>query len=620
MSGVKRLMLQRLSRIAVLVGALLVSAVCLGAETPVPRGLAVAQGHFTLDGKPFRIISGSIHYPRIPRAYWRQRLSMAKAMGLNAVTAYVFWNVHERTPGKYDFSGQDDVAQFVRDAQAEGLYVILRPGPYVCAEWDFGGFPAWLLKDPTTVVRSRDPKFMGPAVRWLHRLGQELAPLQYTRGGPIIAVQVENEYGSFGDDHAYMEAIRRALVEAGFGDSLLYTADGASEVPQGSLPNLPAAINFGEGEAQGEFAKLRKLRPQGPFLNGEYWAGWFDHWGEQHHTGNLKQEVADITWMLDQGYSVSIYMFHGGTSFGWMNGANWSDGRYQPDVTSYDYDAPLDESGRPTPKYFALRDAIAKVTGVKPPPVPHTPPTQAIGEVALPEAASLWDNLPAPVVSHDIETMEELGQAYGYILYRTRLPAAGGELVIDGLHDYAGVYVGGRFAGTLDRRLKQSKLAISGRAGARLDILVENTGRVNFSLKLRGERQGIVGPVSLGGTRLTDWKIYPLPLDHVETFHFMREPCREAPCFYRGQFNAPKSGSMAADTFLDTAGWTKGFVWLNGRPLGRHWDIGPQQTLYVPGVWLRPRADEVIVLDLAGMARPRVAFVAKPALGAESGT
>ena len=580
--------------------------------------LTVDQGRFALDGKPFQIISGEIHYPRVPREYWHERLKMAKAMGLNSITAYVFWNVHERTPGQYDFGGQYDVAEFVRAAQAEGLYVVLRPGPFVCAEWDFGGFPAWLLKDHTVVLRSRDAKYLEPAERWLHRLGQELAPLQHARGGPIIAVQVENEYGSFGADHAYMEDIKGALVDAGFDRSLLYTADGADNIPGGSLPGLPVAINFGTGDAQKEFAKLHKLRPQGPFMNGEYWDGWFDHWGEAHNTPDAKLQAADIDWMLGQGYSISLYMFHGGTSFGWMNGANWAKNQFQPDVTSYDYDAALNESGRPAPKYFVFRDLIAKATGIAPPPVPTIAPAQALGTVALPEAASLWDNLSTPVATHDLKTMEDLDQAFGYILYRTTLGGDGGELALDGLHDYAQVYVDGKRAGTLERRLKQSKLTITAHKGSVLDILVENMGRINFSKALRGERKGITGSVALHGKPLHDWKIYTLPLDNAANFAYGTKPCTAAPCFYRGHFDAAKSGEAAADTFLGTEGWNKGFVWLNGKALGRHWSIGPQRTLYVPGVWLNAKGNDVIVFDLTGVDVPRVTMRDKPVLDVKS--
>ena len=593
------------------------------AAVPAPvaaHTFTVTDGRFALDGKPFQVISGEMHYPRIPREYWRARLKLAKAMGLNAVTLYTFWNVHESVPGTYDFSGQNDVAEFVREAQQEGLYVILRPGPYVCAEWEFGGFPAWLLKDPQTVVRSRDPKYMVPATRWLHRLGGELAPLQLARGGPIIAVQVENEYGSFGDDREYLEQTRRALIEAGFDSALLYTADNNQDktkgTSRGSLPDLPAAINFGPGEAQAQFALLRENRPRGPFMNGEYWDGWFDHWGGERHLPDPRQQAVDLAWMLGQGYSVSLYMFHGGTSFGWMNGANWDHEQFQPDVTSYDYGAPLDESGRPTAKYFALRDVITKVTGTAPQPVPPTPATQAIAPFALAESASLWDNLPAPVNSHDLQTMEDLDQAYGYILYRTSLAAAGsGDLVIDGLHDYALIYVDGKLVGSLDRRLKQSRLPLP-ISGGRLDVLVENAGRINYSVELRKDRKGITGSVTLNGTPLHDWKIYSLPLQNGSSLHYGSAPCAAAPCFYRGTFNTAASGTAAADTFLDTAGWNKGFVWLNDRPLGRMWNIGPQRTLYVPGVWLKPRDNEVIVLDLLGLKRPQLSSLREPILDA----
>jgi len=482
-----------------LMGLLLVSGgVCAGAT---PHSFAVVDGKFELDGKPYQIISGEMHYVRVPRADWRIRLRMAKAMGLNSITTYVFWNEHELSPGVYDFSGQRDVAEFIREAQQEGLHVILRPGPYSCAEWDWGGYPPWLLKDHEIVVRSRDPKFMGPARRWLMRLGQELAPLQIGNGGPIIAVQVENEYGSFGSDHEYMEQIHQILVDAGFTKAVLYTADGADEIPNGALPELPAVINFGTGDAKRSFALLHKLRPNGPFMSGEYWAGWFDHWGEAHHTGSPQTEADELAWVLGNGYSISIYMFHGGTSFGWMNGANIDNGKYEPDVTSYDYDAPLDESGRPTAKYFMLRDVIAKATGVVPPAVPEMAAPVAVKAVELQKSVSLWSALPKPIESGQVQSMEDVGQAYGYILYRTTVHGpVQGELVLDELHDYARVYADGVQIGALDRRLGESKLTVDWKKQkTRLDILVENSGRVNFTVAIRGERQGITKQVTLAG-------------------------------------------------------------------------------------------------------------------------
>lgn len=559
------------------------------------HSFTVKNGKFQLDGKPFQIISGSIHYARVPRAYWRDRLKMAKAMGLNTITTYVFWNEQEPKPGEFDFTGNNDVAEFVREAQQEGLYVILRPGPYVCAEWEFGGFPAWLLKDHSMVVRSSDPKFIAATTDYMNHVGQQLAPLQIGNGGPIIAVQVENEYGSFGDDHAYMEQIHHIDLNAGFTKSLLYTADGAVQLPKGSLPELPAAINFGPGDAQKSFATLKKFRPNGPFMNGEYWDGWFDHWGSKHAVTNTAQQVKDLDWILRQGYSISIYMFEGGTSFGWMNGAN-SDGKnYQPDVTSYDYDAALNENGQPTPKYYAFRKVIAEDTGITPPPVPKAPQPRALPAFALKQSVSLWKTLPKPVHSENPLSMEDLNQAYGYILYRTELHGpVRGELALNTLHDYAQVYLNGKLLGTLDRRLGTSKLPLRVTAAkARLDILVENTGRVNYTVAIRGERVGILGGVTLADKPLTGWDNYTLPMLWPQYFTYTAAPCT-GPCFYRATFNIDK----AADTFLDTGALTKGEVWVNGSPLGRFWNIGPEKTLYLPGPWLRQGNNEVVIFDL----------------------
>jgi beta-galactosidase len=581
----------------------------------IPHNFAVANGQFTLDGKPFRVISGEMHYPRIPRAYWRERFRMAKAMGLNTITTYVFWNIHEPQPGVYDFSGNNDVAEFVREAQQEGLYVILRPGPYVCAEWEWGGYPSWLLKDRGIVVRTSDPKFMQPAARWIARLGQELAPLQIGNGGPIILTQVENEYGSFGNDHEYMRQIHKLLIDAGFTKSQLYTADGPEQVPDGSLPTLPVGINFGGeeiGDAEKAFATLKKYRPNGPFINSEYWAGWFDHWGSKHAHTNTEAQLANLKWMLEQGYSVSIYMFHGGTSFGWMNGAN-TDGKqsYEPDVTSYDYDSALDESGRPTPKYFAMRDVIAKTTGVTPPAVPDVPAAMSVPSITLPETASLWENLPLAISSEQVESMEDIGQAYGWILYRTHLKAdAAGELVLDELHSYAQVYVNKKLAGTIDRRLKQDRITLNAKAGAQLDVLVENTGRVNFGKTINGERAGITKQVTLAGKPLLGWEIYPLTMTHADKLRFAKKPC-EGPCFYRGSFDT----ASTADTFLDTGAFTKGQLWLNGYALGRIWNIGPQKTLYAPAPFLNRGRNETIVFDAQGNMRRTIKGLDKPDLG-----
>ncbi len=599
--------------------SLTMAAIITPAQPSTPPGtFGIRDGQFLLNGKPFQIISGEMHYARIPRAYWRDRFRMAKAMGLNTVTTYVFWNIHEPRPGVYDFSGNYDVAEFIREAQQEGLYVILRPGPYACAEWEFGGFPAWLLKDRSTVVRSRDRKFLEPAGRWISRLGQELAPLQIGNGGPILLVQVENEYGSFGDDHAYMQAIHKIFVDAGFSKAQLYTADGADEVPAGSLPDLPVGINFGgndAGAAQAEFEKLKKLRPFGPFLNSEFWDGWFDHWGSRHGATNAATEAANLEWMLRQGYSVNLYMFHGGTSFGWMNGANSDGNNYEPDVTSYDYNAPLDESGWPAPKYFTFRDTIAKASGIAPPAVPVVAPRMKIPEFKLEEAVSVWKVLPAPVHSEQVVGMEDLDQAYGYILYRKQLEGTvEGDLVLDALHDYAQIFLDGKLVGTLDRRLAQNHLTLKvPAAGARLDILVENSGRINFSLALRQERKGITKQVTFGGKPLLGWDIYPLPMTEIAKLPFTRTTC-DGPCFYRATFHV----DTPADTFLDTRAFLKGAVFLNGQPLGRVWSIGPQKTLYVAGPALHAGENEVIVFDLNGPRNPTLFGRDQPILDASA--
>jgi len=592
-----------------------------GATADTAHSFKAVGGQFLLDGKPFRIISGEMHYPRIPREYWRARLRMARAMGLNAITTYVFWNMHEPTPGVYDFSGNNDAAEFIREAQQEGLYVILRPGPYVCAEWEFGGYPAWLLKDPSTVVRSRDPKFMAPATRWIKRLGQELAPLQIGNGGPILMVQVENEYGSFGDDHTYMEQNRKALLDAGFTKAQLYTADGPDKIANGSLPDLPVGINFDGnkvGSAEKAFATLKLARPDGPFFNSEYWAGWFDHWGGEHAHTSTETQVANLAWILAQGYSVSIYMFHGGTNFGWMNGANSSDSekRYEPDVTSYDYDAALDESGRPTAKFFAFRDAIAKATGVTPPAVPEVAPPIPIAPIKLDEAASLWVNLPSPIEGDKPLTMEDIGQSYGYILYRTRIVAGAGGLNI---HDYARIYLDGSdYLPEIDRSGKGSRFEVDvdrlGPGSSEFAALVENMGRINYSHQLLQDRKGIIGwtPSSFPERDPGIWQIYSLPMTAADlaNLRFTKTTC-VGPCFYRAAFNVDQPG----DSFLDTSQLNKGQMWVNGHALGRFWKIGPQKTLYLPGPWLKQGANELIVFDIDAAPFRSVEGLTRPNLG-----
>jgi beta-galactosidase len=576
---------------AVLAGLL---AITPTARADGPRTFEIGPDAFLLDGKPFQIISGEMHYPRIPPEYWRQRIKMARAMGLNAITVYCFWNIHEPEPGQWNFTGSGDVAGFCRIAQQQGLLVILRPGPYVCAEWDFGGFPAWLLRTPAMKVRSTDPDYTRAADAYIKHLAAQLVPLQITHGGPIVMVQVENEYGSYGKDKAYLAHLRDTLKADGF-DVPLFTADGGGNMmANGSLDGVLPGLNGGGGE--GLFKEIKKYRPNGPYFVPEFYPGWLDHWGEKHSTAGTAGVVKSFSWLLDHGVSVSLYMFHGGTNWGGMSGANFGS-NYQPQPTSYDYDAPLDEAGRPTPKYFALRRAIADHLGKNAaiPEVPAANPVIAIDPVALNESVSLLDSPGKPVESENPKTMEELGQNYGYVLYRTSVKGRpSGKLTIKGLADYGQVFLDGVPVATLDRRLKQESAALSIPADAAgvLEVLVESDGRINYGHQLVDNHKGITGAVTLGDAVLTGWESFSVPLPDVQKLKFGNGPVKP-PALFHGTFDL----SSVGDSFLDMRGWSKGWVWVNGHNLGRYWSIGPQQTLYLPGCWLKPAGNSIVVLE-----------------------
>jgi len=396
-----------------------------------------------------------------------------------------------------------------------------------------------------------------------------------------------------------MKRIRDALLNAGFTDSLLFTADGADELAAGTLPDVHAAVNFGPGEAKSEFAKLEKFRPGRPMFNAEYWDGWFDHWGEHHHVTDAGQQAKEIDWILSQGYSINLYMFHGGTSFGFMSGANWDRKTYEPDVTSYDYDSPVSESGALTKKFFAFRDVIAKHRpGVAIPDAPTPLPIIEIPAFELDRAAPLWSNLPNPVNADQPRGMEWFGQSYGYILYRTTLKApATGDLVLPALRSYARVFVNSKLVGIADRRKKQDRVKLQANSGDALDVLVEGTGRINFSRELLSERQGLNCPVTVAGKELIGWQVFPLPMDDLSRLKFLSAGTGlTGPAFYQGHFDLQTTG----DTFLDLRGWGKGAVWINGHALGRFWSVGPQQTLYVPAPFLKQGTNEVVVFTLGG--------------------
>ncbi|MEW6511812.1 MAG: glycoside hydrolase family 35 protein [Bacteroidota bacterium] len=578
----------------------LLSALPVSPPSAHAGSFAVEKGQFFLNGKPFRIISGEIHYPRIPREYWRDRMIKAKAMGLNTICTYIFWNAHEPRPGTFDFSGDLDVATFIKTAQEVGLWVMIRPGPYVCTEWDFGGLPAWLLRDPEARIRCNEHEFMEASRRYLIRLGREIAGLQITRGGPIILAQLENEYGSYGNDKVYLAELGQLFREAGF-TIPLYTSDGSglSQLEAGALPSALPVVNFGGG-AQRHFENLASFRSGIPAMCGEFWCGWFTHWGDQSFGGaDIEKQRADIEWMLNTGKSFNFYMFHGGTNFGFWAGANFGD-RYEPDITSYDYDAPLDEAGRPTAKYFNLREVISRSSGTPPPAVPGSAQTIEI-PAFLPDAqADLFAHLAGPVGSVQPRSMESYGQNLGMILYRTQLIGPrSGKLVITEPHDYAIVFINGKRIGTIDRARGETALVLPppDSPESRLDILVEAMGRINFGGRML-DRKGITDRVELAGVTLMNWSVYPLPLDHgfLRSLAYDLPDSSTGPAFYRGSFMIDKPG----DTFLDMSAWQKGVVWVNGHNLGRYWSIGPQQRLYLPAPWLKRGKNEVLVLELQG--------------------
>ncbi len=594
--------------------AALLLSLAVPASAAAPR-FVIGQNDFLLDGHPFLIRCGEMHFARIPREYWRHRLQMARAMGLNTVCAYLFWNLHEPERGQFNFSGNADVAEFCRLAQKEGLKVILRPGPYACAEWDFGGFPYWLLKIPDLKVRSQDPRYLEACRNYLKAVGRELAPLQITHGGPIVMVQVENEYGSYGNDKQYIGLIRDDLKDAGF-DVPFFTCDGPDRLKQDVRDDIFCSVNFGDNP-ENNFKALRAIRPTGPLICSEYYPGWFDDWGKPHHVGDAAHIVKDLGWMLEHNASFSIYMAHGGTSFGFTSGANSPP--FAPQITSYDYDAPISEAGWDTPKFHALRELFLKhlAPGETLPAVPPRNPIITIDPIQFDETAPLLANLPRAHASERPQPMETYDQAHGCILYRAKLPPGGAaRLKITDLHDYGLIFLDGKKIATLDRRLGQNSAPLLTRSAATtLDIFVEAMGRVNYGKNIL-DRKGITGKVELvsdAAYELTGWEAYSFPLDSRElaNLKFGRNAlATDAPAFHRASFRLAQVG----DTFLDMGNWGKGAVWVNGHNLGRFWNIGPQQTLYCPGPWLKQGRNEIIVLDLNGPRQPVVTGLSEPIL------
>uniref|UniRef100_A0A8C0FGC3 Galactosidase beta 1 like n=1 Tax=Bubo bubo TaxID=30461 RepID=A0A8C0FGC3_BUBBB len=596
---------------------------------------------FRKDGAPFRYISGSIHYARVPRPAWRDRLLKMYMSGLSAVQVYIPWNYHEPLPGLYDFAGDRDVEAFL-DLTAElGLLVILRPGPYICAEWEMGGLPAWLLWKPDIILRSSDPAYLAAVDSWLHVLLPKIKPRLYHHGGNIISVQVENEYGSYyACDHGYLQHLLgsfRALLGS---EVVLFTTDStrAEELRCGTLQGLYATIDFGPGSNVTEaFGAQRQVEPKGPLVNSEYYTGWLDYWGEAHASTSSAQVARGLEDMLQLGASVNMYMFHGGTNFAYWSGADFKD-QYKPVTTSYDYDAPLSEAGDPTEKLFAIRTIISKFQPLPVGPMPPATPKYAYGWVALRKYANLLDVLDVlcpsgPIQSQFPLTFEAIkqvrGWAHGFVMYRTQLPRdvldpATLEAHPHSVCDRGYVMLAAvptlwlqEYRGTLERDGRR-ELHVTGRAGDTLDVLLENMGRINFGANI-SDFKGLLGNLSLDSSPLSNWLIYPLAIDTAiwqgwphAALPISSKGGRAGPAFYTGTFETP---GIAWDTFVKFPGWSKGQLWINGFNLGRYWPCrGPQQTLFVPGSVLHVgRPNNITVLELEGApAIPLLLFLDRP--------
>ncbi|MDD4515053.1 beta-galactosidase [Massilibacteroides sp.] len=585
----------------------------------------VGDKTFLLNGEPFVVKAAEIHYPRIPKEYWEHRIQACKALGMNTICLYVFWNYHEPQEGQYDFTGQKDIAAFCKLAQKYDMYVIVRPGPYVCAEWEMGGLPWWLLKKKDIKLREQDPYYMERTRLFMNEVGKQLSGLQITKGGNIIMVQVENEYGAFGTDKPYVAEIRDIVKGSGFADVPLFQCDWNSNFENNALDDLLWTINFGTGaNIDDQFKRLTELRPNTPLMCSEFWSGWFDHWGAKHETRSAKELVNGMKAMLDRNISFSLYMTHGGTSFGHWAGANFPN--FSPTCTSYDYDAPIGESGNITPKYYEVRELLKNYLpqGYTLPEVPEPIPTISIPTFELTEIAPLFKNLPEAKQSENIRSMEFFDQGWGSILYRTKLELSKEEqtLIITEAHDWTQVFVDGKKIATLSRLKGDGVVKLPPlEATSQLDILVEAMGRMNFGKGIY-DWKGITEKVELesasGSKELKNWEVYTIPVDYefAKGKNYTKEPNdTKQPAYYKGTFTLDKVG----DTFFDMTNWSKGMVWVNGYAIGRYWEIGPQQTLYMPGCWLKKGENEIIILDMASPSKPETKGLEKPILDVQRG-
>ncbi|MBB3188716.1 glycoside hydrolase family 35 protein [Microbacter margulisiae] len=562
------------------------------------RNFTFSKGQFLLEGKPIEIISGEIDPGRVPAPYWENRIAMAKAMGCNAISMYVFWNDHEKSPGQFDFTtGNHNIRRFIQLCQEEGMLVLLRPGPYVCGERDFGGLPAYLLSIPDIKVRCSDPRYIAAVNRYIKALSAQIKSLQCTHGGPIVMVQIENEYGSYGDDKAYLETLARDWRSNGI-NVPFYTADGPSiaMLTDGNIKG--AAIGLDSGTNDGDFAIASKINPGVPSFSSETYPGWLTSWGEPFAHTDTTSLLKEITYLLKNKKSFSLYMEHGGTNFGFTAGANSSSPtNYQPQITSYDYNAPVNEQGQPTAKYYALRRLISQYVTYPVPAVPQAPPVMAIPAFPMHPLTSIWDQLPSPEYSAQPKPMEMYGQWEGLIDYRTKLVGERyGALTITAPHDFALVLLNGKLIDTIyrDGGHWTVKLPQDTARTLTLDILVEAMGRVNYGPYII-DRKGITERVMLNGITLMNWEVYNLPMDknYIASLKHNAGDFHDG-VFFEGSFTLDK----VADTYLDMSHYGKGLVWVNGHNLGRYWEIGPQKHLYCPANYLQKGLNKVVVLDL----------------------
>ncbi len=560
---------------------------------------SLGKSEFLLDKRPLQIISGELHPARIPHEYWRHRIQMTKAMGCNAIAVYVFWNYHETVPGVFDFtSGNHNIAEFIRICKEEGMWVLFRPGPYVCGEWDFGGIPPYLLKIPDIKLRCMDSRYMAAVTRFINKMSNEIKPFLVTNGGPILMVQIENEYGSYANDRVYMNTLKKRWLDNGI-NVPFYTADGPTKymLEAGSLPGVAVGLDSGNDEV--DFKLAAEMNPNVPVFSSETYPGWLTHWGEKWARPDTNQLKKRMTFLLKNKKSFNFYVIHGGTNFGYTAGANaFSPTQYQPDITSYDYDAPINEQGQPTAKYYMLRNMISQYVTYKIPDVPTAKKVIDFSDVKLDVFTSAWNSLPAPKITPQPQPMENFGQYSGYILYRTKLIGhKSGKLFINEPHDYALVFLNGKFIDTVNRDGGNWTVTLpkTDVADPQLDILVEGMGHINFAQYMI-DRKGITDRVTLNGMTLMNWETYNLPMDekNIQALKAGTVADSTRGIFFKGNFELSETG----DTFIDMSNFKKGVVWVNGHNIGRHWYIGPQYHLYCPASWLKKGKNEIMVFDL----------------------